>query len=163
MSESKKHASFSGDSLKIFPETYFCKEQSLKEIIQNEDEKKSAWTMLCSDLMNQGLVLLFIYWLQMIRKLCRNITSVYRRENKMAAVSNKTWGLLTLFHNSYLLLLQYKTTETDHQDMLISPPTAHQLWKAKGIFQHSQIGSRSTDWLLCQISAHTYTNSSFKF
>lgn len=90
MSESKKHASFSEDSLQIFPETYFCKEQSLKEIIQNEDEKKSAWTMLCSDLMNQGLVLLFIYWLQMIRKLCRNITLVYRRENKMAAVSNKT-------------------------------------------------------------------------
>lgn len=81
----------------------------------------------------------------------------------MAAVSNKIWGLLTLFHNSYFLPLQYKTTEADHQDMLISPPTAHQWWKAKGIFQHSRIGSRCTDWPLCQISACTYSNSSFKF
>jgi len=42
-----------------------------------------------------------------------------------ASFSNNSQGLLILFHNSDSLLVQ-KTTETKHQDMLITP-TAHKL------------------------------------
>lgn len=37
-----------------------------------------------------------------------------------APLTNNSQGLLILFHNCYSLLVQ-KTTETKHQDMLITP------------------------------------------